>query len=351
MNRLSFQLLLAGSLLASDHASFAVTLTIDFEELPLESEDFYNGSDLAGGFASYGAQFNNLYTELGDGCCWNGWSYSRTTDTTTPGPSNQYSAYPGSGAEGSLQYGVAFSGLDAGGGIIPEITLPGDAEPTSVKVTNTTYAALSMLHGDGFAKKFGDPSGNGPDDWFLLKVKGLNAANTVVGEVELYLADYRFADPNEDYILDQWTDLDLIPLSNLGVRKLAFRLTSSDEGFFGMNTPAYVAIDNLVLDVSVTPGDFDLNGTVDHLDLENWEQHYGTALGAGVTTGDADEDGDVDGVDLLAWQLNFSPPQPLSVAVPEPSAALMILSWSIFFCCLRQNFSFVDDTLQMKGKS
>ncbi|MCH7751004.1 MAG: DUF4465 domain-containing protein [Planctomycetes bacterium] len=350
MNRLGFQLLLAGSLLASDHASFAVTLTIDFEELPLESEDFYNGSDLAGGFASFGAQFNNLYTEFGGGCCWNGWSYSRTTDTTIPDPSNQYSAFPGSGAEGSLQYGVAFSGFDAGGGIIPEITLPAVAEPTSVKVTNTTYAALSMKFGDAFAKKFGGASGDDPD-WFLLKVEGLDASDVVVGDVSMYLADYRFANQAEDFIVDEWTELDLTPLSGLGVRKLAFRLTSTDNGNFGMNTPAYVAIDNLVLDVTTTPGDFDLNGIVDHLDLEIWEQHYGTALGAGVTTGDADGDGDVDGVDLLAWQLNFSPPQPLSVAVPEPSAALMILSWSIFFCCSRHNFSFVDDTLQMKGKS
>ena len=332
--RLCPMLLLAW--IAAPGSLVAATLTVDFEELPLESEDFYNGSDFAGGFESYGVQFNNLYTEFGGGCCWNGWSYSQATDTTTVGVANQYSAYAGSGAGGSAKYGVAFSGFDSGGGIIPEITLPTDAEPMSVKVTNTTYAALSMLLGDGFAKMFGGPSGNYPD-WFLLKVEGLDAADAVVGEVPLYLADYRFANQAEDFVIDQWTELDLTPLSGLGVRKLAFRLTSTDNGFFGMNTPAYVAIDNLVLDVTATPGDFDLNGTVDHLDLEIWEQHYGTPLGASVTTGDADEDGDVDGVDWLAWQLNFSPPQPLSVAVPEPSAALMILSWSILFCCSRRS--------------
>ena len=344
MSRLGFQLLLGGSLLASVHASFAVTLTIDFEELPLVSEDFYNGSDLAGGFANFGVQFNNLYTEFGGGCCWNGWSYSRTTDTTTPGPSNEYSAFPGSGAESSLQYGVAFSGFDAGGGIIPEIILPTDAEPTTLQVTNTTYAALSMQLGDGFAKKFGGASGDDPD-WFLLNVEGRSASDAIVGEVSLYLADYRFANQVEDFIVDQWTELDLTPLAGLGVRKLTFRLSSTDNGFFGMNTPAYVAIDNLVLDVTVTPGDFDLNGTVDHLDLEVWEQHYGTAVGADVTTGDADEDGDVDGVDLLAWQLNISPPQPLSVAVPEPSAALMVFIWSIIFVVRATKICPISDTL------
>lgn len=323
-------LLFAVSLLALPNSLWAATLTIDFEELPLGSVDFYNGSDLAGGFASYGVQFNNLYTEFGGGCCWNGWSYSRTTDTTAPGPSNEYSAFTGGGAEGSSLYGVAFSGFDAGGGIIPEIALPADSEPTSVKISNTTYAALSMLLGDGFAKKFGGASGNDPD-WFLLKVEGLDVMETVVGDVSMYLADYRPADPNDDFILDEWTDLDLSSMVGKGVRKLAFRLTSTDNGFFGMNTPAYVAIDDLVLDVTITPGDFDLSGNVDHLDLDIWHQHYGTALGAEATTGDADEDGDVDGIDLLIWQKSFSGSQPLSVAVPEPTSAVSLLCCLAFF--------------------
>ena len=324
MNRLSFQLLLATSLLAYASLSYAVTLTIDFEELPLESEDFYNGSDLAGGFQSYGIEFNNLYTEFGGGCCWNGWAYSRTTDTTTPGPSNEYSAYTGIGAEGSLQYGVAFNGFDAGGGIIPEITLPAGAEPTSVKVTNTTYAALSMLQGDGFAKAFGGPTGNDPD-WFLLNVEGRDASETIVGNVSIYLADYRPADPNDDYILDQWVDFDLSSLAGLGVQTLAFRLTSTDNGSFGMNTPAYVAIDDLVLEVAATPGDFDFNGIIDSIDLAIWEQHYGSSSGARATTGDADGDGDVDGVDFLIWQTQRSNPQPPIAVVPEPTSAALLL--------------------------
>ncbi len=343
MNRLGFQLLLAGSLLASDHASFAVTLTVDFEELPLESEDFYNGSDLAGGFSSYGVSFNNEFSGF-----WQGWSYSRTTDITTPGASNQYSAFSGSGAEGSLQYGVAFNGYDGGGGIIPTITLPAGAEPTSVKVTNTTYAALSMLNGDPFAKNFGGASGNDPDR-FLLQVVGWDDNNVPIEDpnghvhdmpfenanghvhVDFDLANYEFNDPNDDFIVDQWTALDLTPLTGLGVRKLAFRLTSTDNGIFGMNTPAYVAIDNLVLDVPATPGDFDLNGTVNHLDLGIWELHYGTAIGASVTTGDADEDGDVDGADFLAWQRNITSSPPLSAAVPEPTSAVMLLGFIVMF--------------------
>jgi hypothetical protein len=314
-------LILIGAPLALTIPSHAVMLTIDFEELPLGPGDFYNGSSgdpNASGFTSFGAYFNNDF----DGF-WQGWSYSRTTDTVTPGAANQYSAYAGSGANGSSQYGVAFNGFDGGGGIIPEIRLPTGSEPTSVKITNTTYAALSMLLGDGFAKQFGGGNGSDPD-WFLLKVEGWDASDTVVGDVSMYLADYRPSEPNDDYILDQWTDLDLSPLAGLGVEKLAFRLSSSDNGAFGMNTPAYVAIDDLVLDIAATPGDFDLNGSVDQVDLGIWEQYYRTASGASVTTGDAHDDGDVDGADLLLWQTNYTGSQAITLAVPEPSSVLIL---------------------------
>ncbi len=297
---------------------YAANVQIDFEELPLVSSDFYNGSDLAGGFVSYGMDFNNLYTNITSTCCWQGWAYSQTTDTTTPGAANQYSAFAGSGAAGSAKYGIAFSGFDAGGGIIPEITLPVNSTPASVQITNTTYAALSMQTGDGFAKKFGGLSGNDPD-WFLLTVNGLNVADTVVGNVSLYLADYRFANSAEDYILDQWTEVDLTPLANLDVRKLSFRLSSTDNGQFGMNTPAYFALDNFFVDVTTTPGDFDVNGSVELPDLTIWNTHYGVDLKAAFNHGDADKDGDVDGTDFLTWQENFTTVASITQSIPEPT--------------------------------
>ena len=35
---------------------------VDFEDLPLTPESFYNGADEAGGFTSGGAFFNNTFT-------------------------------------------------------------------------------------------------------------------------------------------------------------------------------------------------------------------------------------------------------------------------------------------------
>ena len=86
------------------------SLVVDFEDLPLAGESYYNGSDGAGGFTSNGTFFNNTFTDFGGGfSAWSGWSYSNLTDNTTPGFGNQHSAITGGGAEGSSSYAVGFA--------------------------------------------------------------------------------------------------------------------------------------------------------------------------------------------------------------------------------------------------
>ena len=66
------------------------------------------------------------------------------------------------------------------------------------------------------------------------------------GDVTLYLADFRFGDNSQDYIIDAWT---AVNLSSLGqVKTLEFSVSSSDTGDFGINTPTYFAIDNIAID-------------------------------------------------------------------------------------------------------
>jgi autotransporter-associated beta strand protein len=174
---------------------------------------------------------------------WDGWAFSNWTDTTTPGFGNQYSAVTGQGRNGSANYAVACE--DIYGGTRPAITLPLGSTLSSVWLTNTTYAYQSMLNGDQFAKKFGGDTGDDPD-WFLLTIIGKSLTGTELGRKELYLADYR---GTNDYILDTWTQVDLSSLG-AGVRQLEFTFTSSDNFYGMMNTPAYVALDDLTL----TPG-------------------------------------------------------------------------------------------------
>ncbi len=239
-------------------AAVARAQVVDFEDLGLPANSFANGSAnvvppatvSTVPFVSRGAAFNNRYDSAFGGT-WAGWSISSTTDVTTPGFGNQYSAYrlPGGGGDGSATYGVAFQ--DVFTPVTPTIDLPAGLRPLSVRLTNTTYAALSMRDGDGFAKRFGGPTGNDPD-FFRATVRGFDAFGTPTGQTEFFLADYRFANNSQDYIVSQWTTVDLTPLG--GAARLTFLLDSTDNGQFGMNTPAYFALDNLTVAPVPEPG-------------------------------------------------------------------------------------------------
>jgi hypothetical protein len=207
----------------------------DFEDLGLPPDSVRNDVP----FTTSGMQFNNSFTDFGSFSVWAGFAQSSKTDSATPGFGNQYSAITGSGAGGSSTYGVAFTGGD----IVPAITLPPGASPVSLDITNTAYAYYSMRDGDAFAKKFGGATGTDPD-FFLLTITGRDAGGASIGQVDFYLANVLASDGTQDYLVNSWTTVDVSTL--IGARSLTFGLTSSDNHpTFGMNTPAYFAIDNV----------------------------------------------------------------------------------------------------------
>ncbi|TWT75416.1 DUF4465 domain-containing protein [Allorhodopirellula solitaria] len=225
--------------------------TIGFEDVggSLDDESFNNGADGRGGFASGSLEFSTAYDPTFGS--WSGWSASNVTDVATAGFGNQFSAFagigdevPGGGANESATYAVA-----GGYGSSPlTIALPDGFEGASfgsIDITNTTYTALSMLQGDAFAKQFGGESGDDPD-YFLLTIDGVNDVGETVDSIDFYLADYRFDDNSLDYVVADWTTVDLTSLT--GATSLQFSMSSSDVGDFGMNTPAFFAIDELVID-------------------------------------------------------------------------------------------------------
>lgn len=234
----------------------ARALTVDFEDvgagLPIGGDFFYSGESGydagdpdATDFQSGGAVFNNRFSPVDGfpGCCWDGWAYSQTTDTSNGGIANQYSAVTGSGAGGSATYGVAFTGGSLTASDIVTITFSQELTVLSAQVTNTTYAWDSMLNGDGFAKQFGGTTGDDPD-FLQLVITGYDALGVATGSVDFLLADYSFANNALDYILTDWTPVDL---SSLGaVKSLDFALVGSDAGFGYLNTPSYFALDDLV---------------------------------------------------------------------------------------------------------
>ncbi|MGL6094234.1 MAG: DUF4465 domain-containing protein [Fimbriiglobus sp.] len=219
--------------------------TATFEDLPLTGpQTFQNGATLlpAGSFASNGVTFDNNYSPDFGGF-WDEWSYSNVFDTTTAGFGNQYAAYNVSGSVGaagdggSANYGVFYQPYTAPTGTV---SWAAGLKPDSIRITNTTYAALSMRDGDAFAKQFNVVD----QDFFKLTITGLDGAGVATGStVDFFLADFRTGPGS---IVNQWTTVGLTPLGP-DARSLQFSLTSTDNGMFGMNTPAFFAADNLML--------------------------------------------------------------------------------------------------------
>ncbi len=222
--------------LAFTNFAFAQS-TADFENFNLQNESYLNGDDENGGFQSANVFLVNDYNP--GYMSWIGFAISNTTDVTTPGFMNGFSAITGGGVNNSPTYAISFVFGES------KALLTGDASGESVSgiyVANGTYAYLSMQDGDSFAKKFGGVTGDDPD-YFLLTIKKYYNGVLAQDSVDFYLADYRFEDNSMDYIVDDWTYVDL---SSLGpVDSLSFTLSSTDTGIYGMNTPAYFCIDNL----------------------------------------------------------------------------------------------------------
>ena len=217
----------------------AATHVSEFEDMGLSPGTYWNGSDLSGGFHSGWALFRNAYNpEWGS---WAGFACSTVSNTNTPSYFNQYAVWmPGTGRKGSSAYAVVY---DSAWDEQDVIEFPFPVCVQGFYVNNTTYAALSMRDGDWFSKKFGGETGDDPD-WFKLTITGKDRNGQTLGSVEFYLADYRFTNNALDYIVSDWTWVDL---SSLGpqVKTLHFTLSSSDTGEWGMNTPAYFALDNI----------------------------------------------------------------------------------------------------------
>lgn len=219
--------------------------TANFENLTLAPNRFWNkrNTKLTSLFKDSFATYQNTFNVSNFGDYWSGgFAVSTLTDTTTAGYGNLYSCYAGKGVDSSKTYAIAQQKSSVTLKY-PTTVTANSALLKSIYVTNSTYAALSMKNGDAFAKKFGGVTGN-DSDFFILTIKGYHTFNKdFIDSVNVYLADFRFADNSKDYIVKDWIRVDLSKLYNAD--SLVFSLTSSDVGQFGMNTPAFFAIDNL----------------------------------------------------------------------------------------------------------
>lgn len=253
-NAQRFSFILIMTLMCGINVSFSQTIEADFEDLTLAPNSYENGSTLSGTFTSNYITFRNTF----DWGYWlGGFAYSNQGDTAVS-PSDymtqMYQTKAGVGNDSSANFGIGQQGA--------KLSFYNDSATAIVNglyITNTTYAYNSMALGDAFGKKFGDTSSTvhsapgvnqGYPDWFRLDIFGYIGGVATLDTVHFYLADFRFSNDSLDYIVKDWTYVDL---SSLGyVDSVQFVLNSSDIGGFGINTPTYFCVDNVNATLIVT---------------------------------------------------------------------------------------------------
>lgn len=208
-----------------------------FDNLSLATDTFWHSTIPSDLFTSGNVTFPSMYDTAW--MYWSGgWGYSNQTDTALApsSPAHMFVAKAGSGYQ-SVNYGV---GQNYAVARLTGAALGGQVN--GVWITNSAYAFNSMTYGDGFAKQFGGPTGN-DTDWFKITIRNYYGGVLTGNNVEFYLADYRFSNNAQDYIVDDWQWIDLTSLGNTD--SLLFELSSTDNNSFGMNTPGFFCIDDL----------------------------------------------------------------------------------------------------------
>lgn len=168
------------------------------------------------------------------GTYWNGFAFSSETSDVYESLATDQLRSAAGGAHSGTNFCVNFPfNYDP---IIVSNAPETGATIAGVYLTNTAYAYTTMAEGNPFAKKFEE------GDFFKVIVTGKNSEGDEK-KVELYLADFRAEKAADRYILNTWEWVDLSPLGE--VVELSFSFDGSDVGDWGLNTPTYVAIDDL----------------------------------------------------------------------------------------------------------
>ena len=215
----------------------------DFESFGIPPNSAYTSTN-SSPFQTSNAVFEYDWLSSFGGYWVGGFAYTNKYDSSTAGFSNLYGVKPLKGHNGSGTYVI---GQD--GGTI-RLKSP-NARVNGFYITNTTYAFKSVRNGDAFARKFGDTTGTGSGttipqgsypDFFKVTSKGFMNGNMKTDSAVFYLADYRFSNNTQDYVVSTWQYFDL---SVLGiVDSIAFNMYSSDNSAGYLNTPAFFAMDD-----------------------------------------------------------------------------------------------------------
>ena len=186
----------------------------------------YDADTWSGGFSGGGIAISNYGGgELKEG------NYKIQLERYVPGL--EKAVRQGVGNNKSDNFAVVYDG--GAWGTNPAALTMKDGEPRvilSAYITNTTYTLNSLVNGDGYNPPMAK------DGFFKIVATGY-VGDEVTGSAEFFLAKGEY-----NFVTD-WTKWDL---SKLGaVDKVVFSLVASEDqyGTYGLNTPAYFAIDDI----------------------------------------------------------------------------------------------------------
>jgi hypothetical protein len=224
-----------------------VIILADFEDLTLDEkkDTFWVGASGTDSFTHKEVlSFENSFQ---DNTTWKGFGYSNIySNTQTEDKIPSYAVYGSS----SSTYNIF--------GLVRQPNEEDQYSPSihfndgenhklkSIEINNTTLGYYLLKFGtDNFERMGG--SGSSEPDWCKVTITGINTGGEA-SSIDFYLADYRFENNKRDYIITEWTEIDLADLGS--VNQIRFTISSSKTDTEGkMITPEEICIDNLkVLD-------------------------------------------------------------------------------------------------------
>ena len=162
-----------------------------------------------------------------------GFYVSSLTDKETEGYTNMYSVYNTAGNGGSKKFAI-FNTMSSPSDLaaIEVVGADGAIHPKYAYFNLTTYTYLSAVNGDDFEPAFGD------GDYFTVTLDGFRGGSKT-GSVDVNAIDYR---NGKKVAFTDWTFVDLSALGDVDAIKIS--MSGSQTGEWGLNTPAYIAIDD-----------------------------------------------------------------------------------------------------------
>jgi len=205
------------------------------------TKNYYNG----GIAISNWNIMSNPSGETGD------WWYSYLNQCSVYNTQSTDGTNSGAGHNGSNNFGVMFGYSDSYNSSYmsnPEFHFTPGAEVTVKKlyICNSSYSCGVMVNGNSFGIYGKAVSLEEAKGWFKVLAYGYDAAGNPTNEgnpVEKYICDYR---TNANPVVPLKTTWEEWDLSALGaVNKVKFNFEGSDSGTYGLNSPAYLCIDNI----------------------------------------------------------------------------------------------------------